>query len=1021
MFSSEVESVESIEAVCTFVWSFCSEAIWFAAGFLVFRICLRCGILQPGLGTNWLLGSPPKKAVKSTPRQLSQADRSIASESKAANHEAVLQTWTAAKDCNEALQVSTLQAVCQSLIQRRPEALCDEFVDYLSKQPHLARPGTLHPLVTTVLESQRPALAQELIEAADASKFSSAVTLRTRDLVLAAMAEKADVAEVQKLLARRDNDDESWTSGANVAVRAFIRGDSVPAALQQLSELRARQGAELEDATITALLEAACTSKETSVDEVLEMLKSATIPADAAGAAMAFCLRREDARNGKALAQHLRLQQSLPFHVVEPLLKLLAKHDEEAALDVLKEMQQNGMFLSEGLCGHVLSRSGEARHLRLAEELQRYLRDRSMTSLATYKTLMKVYATCDLLDKACNLYDDIIADGIQPDAVMHGCLSKFAARCNRPELSDKLFNILSAEGAKSKDSQSYVWLIRAAAKDVDKALGLLRNLQETNSDSVDSAAYNSVLDICLRGDRLDAAEEILEEMRNKNLMTLVTYNTLIKGHCATGKFQQARNLIADMRKVGLKPDHASFNCLLGEAVSAGNFQEAWSVFEEMEKSKLAPDNFTLSILMKMVRKSRSSRDAQQALSVLDRSNVNFCQDEVLLNTVLDACIHLKDARRLSRVLHSYEQSTLKPSVQAYGLIIKAYACMKQTKKCWSAWREMTQDRGIVPTEVTLSCMLDAVVSAGQVEDAVQLFGKWRQQVPLNTVIFSNLIKGFAAKGDSQRAMEMYREVKAEGLRMNLVAYSTLIDAQAKAGNTAQAQELLQQMEADDIEPNTITYSSLIKGFCLKGDLDAALQTFEKMLSKGIKADTIIYNTMLDGAVRHGRFNLAEELLQEMGNTGVEASNFTLSIVVKMWGKRRQLDRAFEAVREVVQSGKQQLDSKLCTCIISACFHNGAAKRAIRAMQEMKAWPNCDGPDSGTYENLISNLCRAGLVADAIAAATEATDLASGPGSSLKPLNVIVLGQLQKACEQKACSDQWAALQRKLRQAKLPVP
>jgi len=993
------------------VWSFCNEAIWFTAGFLVFRLCLRAGLVPRDLGGNWLLPAQPKKA---SPRQTS-ADLRIASLSKAGDHKAVLTTWATAKDKNEVLQVSALQAVCQALCRHRPEDLCEELVTYLTKQPHVARPAVFHPLVSTVLEYAQPELAQELIEAAEASKFSSAVTLRTRDLVLGAMAAKADVAAVSKLLARRDHDDAAWTSGSNAAARGFLRGGHVGMALEQL------RGSELEAGTAASLLEAACTSKEISLVTAIDLLKGATIPAEAAGAAMAFCLRQENVVSAQALAARLREQNQLPYAVAEPYLKLLAKHNEEAALELLQEMQTNGIFLSEGLCGLVLSRSGEARHLQLAQAVQCYLRERSMTSLATYKTLMKVYATCENFEKACDLYDEIIADGVRPDTVMLGCLSKFAAKCNRQALSDKLFETMSSTGAQAKDdARNYIWLIRAAgqSKDVDKAVGLLRNLQENKPEAIDSAVYNSVLDVCVSSDKPNLVEQIIEEMQSKQLMTLVTYNTIIKGHCAKGEFQRARNVLADMRQAGLQPDAASFNCLLSEAVSAGSFEEAWSVFDELEKSKLEADNFTLSILMRMVRKSRCNNDARRALAVLDRSKLNICKDEILLNTVLDACIHMKDARRLARVLQSYEQASLKPSVQSYGLIIKAYALMKQVKKCWSTWQEMTKDRGLLPTEVTLSCMLDAAVSAGQVEDAVELFGNWRHLVPLNTVVFSNLIKGFAAKGDAERAMEMYREVKAEGLRMNLVAYSTLMDAQAKSGNTAQARELLRQMEADGIQPNTITYSSLIKGFCLKGDLDGALQAFGEMISKGLKADTIIYNTMLDGAVRHSRFSLCDQLLLEMNSNGVEASNFTLSIVVKMWGKRRQLGKAFEVVQNAINSGMHQLDSKLCTCIISACFHNGASKRAIQAMQEMKTWPNCDGPDSGTYENLVSNLCRAGLVSEAAQAAWEAMDLASGPRPSLKPLNEVVLKQLQKACEQKGCCDKWTSLQGKLREAKL---
>eukprot|EP00434_Breviolum_minutum_P025237 symbB.v1.2.022294.t1/scaffold1969.1/size94314/8 len=50
-------------------------------------------------------------------------------------------------------------------------------------------------------------------------------------------------------------------------------------------------------------------------------------------------------------------------------------------------------------------------------------------------------------------------------------------------------------------------------------------------------------------------------------------------------------------------------------------------------------------------------------------------------------------------------------------------------------------------------MLDAIVSWGKVEEAVSLFEEWRIAVPPNTIIISNLIKGFAAQGDAERAMD----------------------------------------------------------------------------------------------------------------------------------------------------------------------------------------------------------------------------------------------------------------------------
>merc|ERR1719222_1840867 len=97
-----------------------------------------------------------------------------------------------------------------------------------------------------------------------------------------------------------------------------------------------------------------------------------------------------------------------------------------------------------------------------------------MMSLAVYKTLMKVYACCGLFDKACDLYQQVLADGIQPDHVMYGCLVKFAVKCGRTDLSKELF-----EKSEGGDIQNYMWLIRAAGREgnVKRALELLRGLE----------------------------------------------------------------------------------------------------------------------------------------------------------------------------------------------------------------------------------------------------------------------------------------------------------------------------------------------------------------------------------------------------------------------------------------------------------------------------------------------------------------------------------------------------------------
>ena len=75
-----------------------------------------------------------------------------------------------------------------------------------------------------------------------------------------------------------------------------------------------------------------------------------------------------------------------------------------------------------------------------------------------------------------------------------------------------------------------------------------------------------------------------------------------------------------------------------------------------------------------------------------------------------------------------------------------------------------------------------------------------------------------------RAMAMWREMRAEGLKMNTIVYNSVIDAFARCGFMDGVTELLSAMEADGVVPDLITRSTIVKGYCVKGDLDKAVES-----------------------------------------------------------------------------------------------------------------------------------------------------------------------------------------------------
>lgn len=155
-----------------------------------------------------------------------------------------------------------------------------------------------------------------------------------------------------------------------------------------------------------------------------------------------------------------------------------------------------------------------------------------------------------------------------------------------------------------------------------------------------------------------------------------------------------------------------------------------------------------------------------------------------------------------------------------------------------------------------------------------------------------------------------------------------------------------------------------------------------MAASGFTTDCVIYNTSLNGCVRHSRWKLFESLLKEMDDKGIVPSNFTTSITVKMWAKRRQLEKAIAVVYDLVQSPLRppvvarrlgqatHVDVGVGNCLIDACVYNMEVRRALEIFRDMENWPGFDGPNSHTYRSLICGLVSARMIHEAVEVAEE---------------------------------------------------
>lgn len=305
-------------------------------------------------------------------------------------------------------------------------------------------------------------------------------------------------------------------------------------------------------------------------------------------------------------------------------------------------------------------------------------------------------------------------------------------------------------------------------------------------------------------------------------------------------------------------------------------------------------------------------------------------------------------------------------VYRLGLLLRQLGRLGKVRSCWEIWQEMVNTEGLKPNAVSYGCILDALVSNGALDMALKLLAEMKashQAIRPNTVMYSTLIKGCAQGKQLDQALALFEEMAAQGVEVNTVTYNSLLDVCARVGAMDRAAMLLDDMLKKGIKPDLITFSTIIKGYCAHGQMDKGLVLLKAMKQKNINPDGVLYNSLLDGCVRAGRSALCLELWQEMQAQRIKPSNFTLSILIKLHGRMRQLQVAFELVKQLPKMYDFKLNAHVYTCLMAACIENRQYRAAYNVLQNMRR--EGVAADSKTVSTIVFGCLKGRMHAQAV--------------------------------------------------------
>lgn len=546
-----------------------------------------------------------------------------------------------------------------------------------------------------------------------------------------------------------------------------------------------------------------------------------------------------------------------------------------------------------------------------------------------------------------------------------------ALQFNRNDLIKRLVQPSSKPG----NQGSFILLIKSFISEwrLDDAFLLFRATEERPA-----SFFNALLEGCFECKRPHLAEELMKEVIGLGIADVVTFNTMLKVHASLGNCARVRSTPQEMRTLGLVPNYVTFHEMM-DARAKFNDDEIWATVEEMQACGFKPNHVTGSILLKRVHSKSKASHVERIMALIDELDDET--DEVLLGSVVEACVRVGKISLLKP--HLQRQRTSRrvqiTGAHTFGSIIRAFGFVKDIEGIWETWGEM-RSRGIVPTSVTLGCMVEAVVTNESADAGYELVSQMLRESEskqaVNAVVYGSILKGYSRQKRFDKVWKVYEEMLDLGVMFSIVTCNTIVDACARCGEMQRVPGILETLARQGIEPNLITYSAILKGYCQESKMDNARQVIESMRQTTMFVpDEIMYNTLLDGCARGRFFEQGLCIFQEMKAAGIKPSNFTLSVLVKLAGRCKRLNAAFTFLNEVPKEYGFHPNEHIYANVIHACV---CEKDLGRGIDVLKLVIHNDlRPDSRMYTSILNGCICAGLGKDAAAILRSALGLPGG--------------------------------------------
>ncbi|EOA19612.1 hypothetical protein CARUB_v10002874mg [Capsella rubella] len=553
--------------------------------------------------------------------------------------------------------------------------------------------------------------------------------------------------------------------------------------------------------------------------------------------------------------------------------------------------------------------------------------------VSTYTEIMQHLFKLKQFEKGCNLFSEMIENGIEPDSVAITAMVAGYLGQNRVAEAWNVFGSMEEKGIKPtwKSYSIFAKELCRSAK-YDEVLKLLNQMHTSK--------------MAIRNDMFSWVISSMEKNGEKEKVELVKE---IQKKC-------------------------NFCCQEPDEYDKEDFRQEGEFVQEsaLPPASSAVDKITVQEICRML---SSSRDWERTQESLEKSTVEFTPElvvEVLRNAKIQGNTVLRFFSWVGK------RNGYKHSSEAYNMSIKVAGCGKDFKQMRSLFYEMRR-QGCLITQDTWAIMIMQYGRTGLTNIAIRTFKEMKDMglIPSSST-FKCLITVLCEKKgrNVEEATRTFREMIRSGFVPDRELVQDYLGCLCEVGNTKDAKSCLDSLCKIGFSV-PVVYSIYIRALCRIGKLEEALSELDRFKGEKSLLDQYTYGSIVHGFLQRGQLQEALAKVNSMKEKGIKPSVHVYTSLIVHFFKEKQLEKVIETCQEMEEEGCEP-SVVTFTAMICGYMNLGKVEEAWKAFRYMEE--KGTSPDFKTYSKFINCLCQAGKSEDALKLLSEMLDKGIAPST-----------------------------------------